>query len=286
MVSASAFIHTAVRNSRRARGALQLRGVEVSGTAPSAVIAALRSATFGRASDGERSLIHRIELLRQLLGSSPQLLELEDFGARSRSEGEKTSKEALVKTVTLGKMTDSSKPPRWAYMLFRLIRELQPDNCLELGACVGISAAYQASALKLNGNGRLVTLEGAKVLAERSTRTLRELGLDTMAEVRVGAFEDTLQRAIRDLTPLQYAFIDGHHLEDATLDYANQIYPALGSEAILVFDDINWSNGMRRAWRAIQADQRFALTVDLREVGIAVVSASAQPRPTLSIGYY
>ena len=286
MLTASEVAHTAVRNSRRLRGAVQLRKVSVTGTAPTAVVEALRMATSGRRTPDERDWIGRIEILRSLLASSPDVLELEDFGAGARSEGQNLSSQALMTTRTLGKMTESSKPPRWAYMLFRLIRELKSKTALELGACVGISAAYQASAMQLNGTGHLITLEGATVLAARATRTLDELGLGQRAEVRLGAFADTLATAIADLAPVDYAFIDGHHVEQATLDYAKQILPALSDEAVLIFDDINWSDGMRRAWQAVLKDDRYALTVDLRAVGLAVVSKSATTRSHLSIGYY
>jgi len=224
--------------------------------------------------------------MRSLLGSSPALLELADFGAGARREGQNTSAQALMTTRTLGKMTESSMPPRWSYLLFRLIRELAPNAALELGACVGISAAYQAAAMDLNENGRLITLEGATALAARSSRTLEELGLADRAEVRLGAFADTLTGVIADLAPLDYAFIDGHHIEQSTLSYAEQILPSLSDEAVLVFDDINWSDGMRRAWQTILKDDRYALTVNLRAVGLAVVSKSATTRSHLSVGYY
>ena len=76
---------------------------------------------------------------------------------------------------TLGDMTRSSTSPRWAYLLFRLIRELRPESVLEMGSCVGISACYQAAALELNGAGKLLTLEGAPVLAARTARSIEEL---------------------------------------------------------------------------------------------------------------
>jgi hypothetical protein len=46
----------------------------------------------------------------------------------------------------------------------------------------------------------------------------------------------------------------------------------MAGEAVFVFDDVNWSDGMRNAWSTIVDDPRIALTVDLRSVGIAVAS--------------
>jgi predicted O-methyltransferase YrrM len=279
--------HAVVRNARRVKGRAQLLRVDVSGTAPTAVVRALKGATLGRPSKEERDWITRIELLRELMSRSPQPLEIVDFGAGVGHEFDTGEAETRHTTTrTLGQMTASSKPPAWAYLLFRLVRELRPDSIVELGACVGVSASYMSAALELNRNGRLITLEGADVLAERSARTLGELGLQDRAEVREGRFVDTLDRAVKDSAPVGLAFIDGHHIESATVDYMNAILPSTAEESVLVFDDIAWSDGMRRAWQSVVDDDRFAVTFDLRSVGLAVVSTSARERQSLSISYY
>jgi predicted O-methyltransferase YrrM len=250
------------------------------------VLTAIREALAGRPSAAEAAWIDRIERKRAELGGSSDALQITDFGAgRAHTYDDGTKDTQNVTTRTLGEMTRSSKPPPWAYLLFRLARELRPDSIVELGACVGISASYQAAALELNDHGRLVTLEGADVLAERSARTLSELGLDHRGSVRLGRFADTLGSTVEEIQPVGIAFIDGHHVESATLEYMEQILPFAATEAVLVFDDVNWSEGMRNAWRAVQASERFALTVDLRSVGLAVVSASATTRQSLTIPY-
>ena len=233
---------------------------------------AIKAALTGEPTAAERAWIDRIEQTRAELERSKILFEDEDFGMGKQA---KFGDESQTTTRSIGTMTLlSSKPQRWAYLLFRLIRELKPKSGLELGACVGISAAYQAAALDLNGSGRLVSLEGARTLAETSTHTLKELGLDDRASVRVGRFTETITAALADLEPLQWAFIDGHHDEVATLQYMEEILQHAADQAVFVFDDINWSGGMQRAWAQIVGDDRFGLTVDLHVVGIAVVGGA------------
>jgi predicted O-methyltransferase YrrM len=274
--------YATIRQVRRRAGSWHLRRVSVTGATPTMVIDALKRANHSHASAAEQAWIDRIESLRASYLASPDLLEVEDFGSGRIA----TAQADHVTARTLGTMTKSSKPPRWAYLLFRLVREFQPQACVELGACVGISAAYQAAALELNGQqGRLVTLEGAEVLAARSRLTIESLGLESRASVRVGRFSDTLAPTLADLSPVDWVFLDGHHDEKATLDYMEQILPSLAKEAILIFDDINWSDGMRRAWKQVVADPRFALTVDLRSVGLAVVSSEPLARQTLTVAY-
>jgi hypothetical protein len=203
MPSVSPLLHTAVRNTRRVRGRVKISSARVDGLAPTAVVTAIKQAAFGRPNAEERAWIKCIELMRALLLTSPAPSEIIDFGAGTAHQFDTGA--ALTKntvTKTLGAMTTSSKPPRWAYLLFRLVRELRPQSVLEMGACVGISASYEAAALELNGAGRLLTLEGAEVLADRSAQTLGELNLGHRAEVRLGQFADTIEPASAALSPL------------------------------------------------------------------------------------
>lgn len=279
-------VRAAAHLVRRNKGRLQLRSVTPSGEAPRQVVEALQHAVRGRPTREEAAWIQRIEQLRNLLTSSSATLEIDDFGAGPRStydRGEVATAHRVSRT--LGTMTQSSKPPRWAYLLFRLVRSLKPENVVELGSCVGISACYQAAALELNGRGRLVTLEGADVLAARSKRSLEELDLTHRAEVRLGRFTDTLPNVISEYAPVDIAFIDGHHVEQATLDYGEQIAASAAAEALIVFDDIHWSAGMERAWHTVVQDHRYALTVETRQLGLAVLSRTATDRQHLSISY-
>ena len=56
----------------------------------------------------------------------------------------------------------------------------------------GISSAYQAAALELNGRGELTTLEGARAWAEVAEQGLSSLGLAERCRVEVGPIDETL----------------------------------------------------------------------------------------------
>jgi predicted O-methyltransferase YrrM len=164
----------------------------------------------------------------------------------------------------------ASKPPFWCGLLFELIRTVHPKSCIEMGTAVGISAAYQGAALRLNGDGDLVTLEGAGSLANIARKNFQELGLDTV-DVVVGRFQDTLPDVLASRKPVDYVFVDGHHDERATLDYFDQILPFLSGISLVVFDDIAWSDGMKRAWGRIAHHEAVEVAVDLGPVGLCVV---------------
>ena len=139
--------------------------------------------------------------------------------------------------------------------------------------------------MELNGNGRLLSLEGSPSLVARSNRTVEDLGLGGRVSIVEGPFNQTLESALRSIEPVQYAFIDGHHLEVATVDYMETILEFVDRDAVLVFDDINWSDGMRRAWARVRQDSRFSMFVDFGNVGIGIVSAADNGRRTIEVPY-
>jgi predicted O-methyltransferase YrrM len=183
---------------------------------------------------------------------------------------------ALREDAELGRYAKISKSRRSGLLLFRLVREFAPASCLELGTAIGISAAFQAAALELNGFGRLLTLERNPALVAAARRHFAQLGLNRVA-AREGLFRDTLDAALAEMAPIEYAFIDGHHDEHATYDYFDRICGVLAETGVLVFDDITWSEGMERAWSRIAEDQRVSIAADLGNIGICVVGAPGRP---------
>lgn len=220
----------------------------------------------GRLDADERAWVERIEALRERVDGSPDII---------RTTGPEWSgdpADARVVEVPLGELSrTASKRPLSARVLLSLIRQFRPTTCVELGSCVGISAAYQAAALALNdGDGRLISCEASKERIGAASRHLAELGLHNVRLVQ-GRFQDTLQSTVRALPgPIDYAFIDGHHDEAATLAYFRQLLPFAAPSAVFVFDDIHWSAGMERAWATLAADTALVIAIDVRDMGIAM----------------
>lgn len=222
----------------------------------------------------EEGWIDRIEAHRAELSKSEERVVCMDYGAGKR-ESRRTAQEMAAGVAvenTVGHFCRvSSKGARWCGLLFRLIRAVRPRSCVEMGAAVGISAAYQAAALHLNAAGSLITMEGAAPLAAVARQTLHHLGLEN-ATVMAGKFMDTLPSILKQQPPIDYVFVDGHHDEAATQAYAEQLFPFLADQALLVFDDIAWNEPMKRAWQAIANDDRIHFAIDLGTIGIGLVA--------------
>ena len=161
----------------------------------------------------------------------------------------------------------ASRRPADAAALFSLVRELAPKRIVELGTNVGISSAYMAAAQVANGAGTLVTLDASPGRSRAAARVHAALGLKNV-EYIVGTFDRTLESALGE--PVDFAFIDGHHQFEPTLDYFDRIWRHSKDGAVFVFDDIRWSSDMERAWKRLQTDPRLAVVVDLCGLGVAI----------------
>jgi predicted O-methyltransferase YrrM len=248
--------------------------------------AALKAHRDNRLTADESRLIEAIERVRFDLSISTEIISIPDYGAGSPSEDcsvECTETVKIITEVVGDACRNYSKPRVWATLLFHLIRHSQPRLCVELGACLGISAAYQASALELNGQGRLVTFEGAPPFAVVAVQTLRSLGLHRRAEVVVGRFDDTLDSILGGAEKIDYVFVDGHHDEQATVRYFNRFLPHLAKQAIMVFDDISWSPGMRRAWQHISSDARVDVSLDFSSIGVCLMGVGTKSRHAIVV---
>ena len=230
---------------------------------------AIRETIHHRISPDEKAWITRIEQIRQQFTDNPTPITIRDFGAgdpNSRRSDEEMTK-GTISTTTYGDICLGSKPALWAFLLFKLIRTIQPEWAIELGTCIGISAAYQASAQQLNGKGRLISIEGSEAIAGLARKNIESLHLNNV-EIHCGTFKDVLPGIFKKISAADYVFIDGHHDEQATIAYFELLLPHLSPGAILVFDDISWSNGMRRAWEKIRKHSAVVFAVDLKILGI------------------
>jgi len=220
----------------------------------------------------EKAWIDRIEMLRSNLIKSSNLISIIDYGA-----GEPDSKltasqmnQGRVVNSTVGEVCKlASKSYKWAFLLFKLIRKFRPNIAIEMGTAMGITTAYQAAALELNQQGKILTLEGSETLANLANENFKKLGLDNIGIV-IGRFSDTLQDVLSKNAPIDFVFVDGHHDKEATIGYFKQILPYLADKAVLVFDDISWSKGMEQAWRTIIMNNNIRAVLDLHVVGICL----------------
>lgn len=274
-----------VRARRRRRARTALPRLAAGPGALRAVALAIGEALDGVASPEERALMGRIEKRRDQLLRSRETIEVIDYGAGSDPRVKRTAEQmraGIVTSAAVRRIALASKGARSAFLLFKLIRHLEPRSCVELGSCVGISASYQAAALALNGRGVIRTLEGAPSIAAIARETLARMSF-SHASVVEGPFDETLKSALQAGAPVDFFFNDGHHSGDAMLRYFRESLAYLAPEAVLLFDDINWSGDTRTAWAEIASHERVSASIDLGEMGLLILSDAPATRREIRI---
>ena len=157
----------------------------------------------------------------------------------------------------------ASQPPSGARLLHHLAAVWQPRRAIELGTCVGVSAAYQAVALRA---GTLTTLEAYPALANRAEETWRLAQIDN-ARVLVGRFADTLAPTLPEAA-WDHAVIDGNHQGRATEHDVEQVSRSAAPGALLALDDIDYNDGMRAAWDSVRQRPDVAASAVVGKIGL------------------
>ncbi|MGZ6540323.1 MAG: O-methyltransferase [Bacteroidia bacterium] len=198
----------------------------------------------------------KIEPLRQQLLNDNSIIEVEDFGAGSAVIPFKKRKiNAIAKS--------SLKNKKFAKLLYRIVNYYKPESIIELGTSFGITTCYFACA---NKDAEVYTFEGSKEIAKIARQNFERAGLRNI-NLTEGNFDKTFLDALQEIKKVDFAFIDGNHRRDATLDYFLSLLKKSSGTSIFIFDDIHWSSEMEEAWKQIQEHDSVTLTIDLFFIG-------------------
>ncbi|HYU59161.1 MAG TPA: class I SAM-dependent methyltransferase [Solirubrobacterales bacterium] len=260
---------TAAHRAVMAVGAVRLAGREEAGAR--AIAAALRDTAAGRMAAGEREWIGRVEARR---AEVPFAMVAEDPAADGSAADRAGRLASAWETCRW-----TSLPPLWGRFLTRLVGELSPRSCLELGTGLGLSACYQGAALELRGAGSLTTMD-AHPAARIGERGFADLGLDHRVKLEFGPIDDTLAELLGRIGPVDYALFDADHSEEATVRHFDAVLPHLTGGAVVLLDDVTQTDEMRRAWRSIASRERVQVAVGLRRIGVAVLSQRGPGGPS------
>ncbi len=201
-----------------------------------------------------------IESVREKLLHNDSAITVEDFGAGSRIIG---TKERVVKQIA----STSLKPKKYSQLMHRMVQHYQPKAILEIGTSLGITTSYLAQA---DDKASVITMEGAKAIAAIAKQNFDALGITNIQQI-IGNFDDTLPPTLSSLATVDFAFIDGNHRYEPTINYFQQILTKSNNETIIILDDIYWSKEMEQAWNWVKQHDQVRLTIDLFAIGIVVL---------------
>jgi predicted O-methyltransferase YrrM len=200
-----------------------------------------------------------VNRLRKELETASRFIKRKDLGARCKDY---PSDQRFVRVKDI--VHHSSVNRKKGEFLFRLIRQYNPANILELGTSLGISTIYFGLAAP---ESRIITIEGCLDSAKLARENFEKAGLKNI-EVITGNFEDKLDSALEEMPAPDLVFFDGNHKKEPTLSYFEHCLPHAHPGTIFIFDDIHWSSGMEDAWNTIRIHPKVRVSIDLYHMGI------------------
>jgi predicted O-methyltransferase YrrM len=211
--------------------------------------------------DEKSEIFKSIEQRRKELLYDKTLIQIRDYGAGFGG--------IVYKSRTISYITqNSTKPGKYARLLYRLVKYYKPKKILELGTSVGISSVYQAFG---NTDSQLITIEGCENTSSLAQTTFKNLDVKNIVLVN-DEFESALDKIFMKYSEIDYVFIDGNHRKEPTLRYFDRCLKQSHEKTIFIIDDINWSCEMREAWKEIQQHPRVKITIDLFMMGIVFIN--------------
>jgi len=169
-------------------------------------------------------------------------------------------------------LNKSSVRPKFAKLLFRMIRHYKPKTVIELGTSIGVSTIHMA---KGNPGSQVITIEGNNDICNYARQLFKKQNIKNIKAIN-GLFDDYLPYFEKNYSAPEMVFIDGNHTYEATLKYYDH-FARLMQEGFLILDDINWSQGMKKAWHDILSGDANLTTIDLFFLGIIIKRKSLTP---------
>ncbi|XHS01840.1 methyltransferase [Sphingomonas sp. DBB INV C78] len=128
-----------------------------------------------------------------------------------------------------------------------LVSRRRPDMIVEFGTAFGISGMFWLTGLALaGGRGRLFTYEPNLIWADIAESNLRAIS-DRFTLTR-GIFEECAAATLAEAS-VDIAFIDAIHTSDFVYAQYDKLKPYLKADALVLFDDVDFSPDMGECWR-------------------------------------
>lgn len=205
-----------------------------------------------------------IEYHRQRLLASNESIEVIDYGAGSYDKADKSS---VRKVSRIAKRATSNKVK--CRFLRKLVFLYKPKMIIEFGTNLGISGAYMKSA----AGSKVIyhTIEADPNIAGLASDLFKKMQFENY-EIHQQVFSDFIAQKESLLASSDFVYLDGDHQYESTLKNFKAICKAWTRKKgrqIIIVDDINWSEGMARAWEEIKATANCR-TLDFFKLGLVL----------------
>lgn len=148
-----------------------------------------------------------------------------------------------------------------------LVTELKPKIIVEFGTAFGVSGMYFLAGININNNGVLLTFEPNDIWAKIADNNLSQIS--DQYQLTIGTFEENIDNVLPKGKLIDLAFIDAIHTKEYVIPQLDMVVARSNRKAIIIIDDIYFSDDMKECWEEISNDTRFVASAAIGDrIGI------------------
>ncbi|MCC6182444.1 MAG: class I SAM-dependent methyltransferase [Bacteroidia bacterium] len=201
----------------------------------------------------------QLQLVRTQLLQNQTHIGITDFGAGSKKLN--SNKRRISDISKHGIATQKQ-----AEFIYRLLNAYQPKTIIELGTSLGLTTLYLAKSVP---KSTIYTIEGCPNLFQFSYQLFHKQKQKNIHQIQ-GNFDIEFPKLLQSLESVDFIYIDGNHAYEPTMRYFKTALTKKTPQTIMMFDDINWSNEMQKAWKDIQLNPEVTLSLDFFYFGLVL----------------
>lgn len=162
-----------------------------------------------------------------------------------------------------------------------IVQKLQPQIVVEFGTAFGVSGMYFLAGIEANNRGQLLTFEPNDVWRKLAILNLPQIS--NRFNSTAGTFEDNINNVLPQGQTIDLAFIDAIHTKEFVVSQLDIVLARASDKAIIILDDIRFSDSMRECWQEVSRDSRFSCSAELgNRVGIVELDGGSRGLQTQS----
>ena len=241
-----------------------------------------------------QSNIEELQLFKTTLTNHKKFLKTEVFSAIVKNQNTLKNEHKSInyhpfgtQNLTVSEIFNrAASPSFWGAFYRSLVVSSKAKTVLELGTNLGVGTEYFLNGLNFNENPKsnvMVTIEGVYDIADFTNTRLKQLIKTENYQPTLhnfkGSFEEMKDTVEALKVNFDIVFIDGDHTYSGTMKYWEIYKQTFSDNCILIFDDIYWTSGMRKAWNEIKSKPEVKLSIDLFKSGIIFFERKNQNKP-------
>lgn len=143
----------------------------------------------------------------------------------------------------------------------------KPSLIVEIGTALGVSSMFWSAGLEMNKSGKLISFEPNSVWHKIAKKNIEIIS--SKADIVCSTVEKGLNVIKNNNEKIDILFIDAIHTDEAVTFQLELMKPFLNKNALVIIDDINFSENMNKCWMRLSVSTDIISSLEIKgRIGI------------------